>query len=274
MDWSYSSSPLLFQNRIYVIVLRQPKLPKDSSYTGSMVSYLLILDAATGETLHKVDRPTDAEGDYTDAYNTPIPVQIRGKPQILLYGGNYITGHDPVTGAEQWRYMYKKSQQRWGNTAGTPIAEKNRLFCVYLTGTSAFACDLDKLADNEPPCIWTYDKPMPYVPSPALSDGALYYIEEKSKTLICLDAETGRERWVGELDKSDLYYASLTAADGKLYMVNRKGVVTVAAADSEKFCILSTSTFDEQTVDSTISISDGKVYLRTAENLYCFGRKN
>jgi hypothetical protein len=56
-------------------------------------------------------------------------------------------------------------------------------------------------------------------------------------------------------------------------MVNRKGAVTVAAADPREFRILSTSFFKESPVDSTLAIAGGKVYLRTAENLYCFGKK-
>ncbi len=273
LDWSYSSSPLLYQNRLYVSVLRQSAPPKGSDYTGSMTSYLLILDPADGKTLFKVDRFTDAVGDYTDAYNTPIPVKINGQWQIVLLGGNYLTGHDPVTGAEQWRYLYIKALQKWGNVASTPIADGDRIYCVYLTGTGAFACDLDKLAANEPPRVWTYDKKVAYVASPVQVNDSLYYLETKKKVLICLDAKTGSERWIGQLDKADLFYASITAADGKLYTVNREGTVTVVAADPNKFRILNTYSFDEEPVDSTITIANGKVYLRTAQNLYCFAKK-
>lgn len=273
LDWSYSSSPLLYQNRLYVSVLRQSAPPKGSDYTGSMASYLLVLNPADGKTLFKVDRFTEAEGDYTDAYNTPIPITIDGRPYIVLLGGNYITGHDPATGAEQWRYFYKRQQERWGNVASTPVTDDKRIYCVYLTGAGAFACDLKKLAVNEPPLLWAYDKPVGYVSSAVKVGSAVYYLEEKKKILICLDAETGAERWVGQMDKADAFYASITAADGKLYTVNRKGTVTVVAADPDEFRIFSTYSFDEPPVDSTITIVNGNLYLRTAQHLYRFSTK-
>jgi len=65
----------------------------------------------------------------------------------------------------------------------------------------------------------------------------------------------------------------VVAGDDKLYAVNRKGVVTVIAADTNEFRVLSTYAFGEQPVESTIAIADGKLYLRTAENLYCFAKK-
>jgi outer membrane protein assembly factor BamB len=98
-------------------------------------------------------------------------------------------------------------------------------------------------------------------------------IAERKKTLTCLDAKTGREQWAGQLDKGDIYHASITAADGKLYIVNRKATVSVVAADPAEFRVISTHAFDEKPADSSIAIANGKLYLRTAENLHCFSKK-
>jgi outer membrane protein assembly factor BamB len=132
------------------------------------------------------------------------------------------------------------------------------------------------LANNTPaetPLKWTYEKSAPDVPSPVLVDGYLYTVAEKKKILTCLDAKTGREQWVGKLDKGDIYQASITAADGKLYMVNRKATVNVVAADPKAFHLLSTHAFDEKETDSSIAIASGKLYLRTGKTLYCFAQK-
>ena len=279
-SFRYSSSPLLFENHLYVAVMRSPKLEDNSDYTGPMTSYLLAVDPANGKNIFKVDRPCTKIGNFSDkvndfgsAYTSPIPVKVNGHYQILLYGGNYLTGHDLETGKELWRYHYMDEEISWGLTVATPVADGNMLYCSFPMGKKAFACDLSKLAANEPPIVWTVNHQVCHVPTPVIVDGYLYWIEEAKKTLTCLDAKTTQEKWVGQLDKSDQFYASITAADGKLYTVNRKGVVTVVVADPKAFRILSTQDFWESPVDSTIAIANGRVYLRTAENLYCFGKQ-
>ena len=274
--WSYSNSPVLHQGRLFVVVMRMTGLPKGSDYTGSMASYLLGIDPADGTVLFKVDRPTDAVFESNDSYTTPIIAAVNGQQHMVLYGADYITGHDLSSGKELWRHHFSKEKRRMDRIIPTPVADGDFLYCTYPRGDSVFACRLSKLAKgdpNESPLQWTYEKPASDVPSPVLVDGALYFIAGKKKTLTCLDSKTGREQWTGQLDKTDIYHASITAADGKLYMVNRKGTVTVVAADPEAFRVISSHAFDEKPTVSSIAIANGKLYLRTAENLYCFTQK-
>jgi outer membrane protein assembly factor BamB len=272
--WNYSNSPVLHGGRLYVVVMRIPELPKASDYTGSMASYLLGMDPADGKIVFKVERDTDAVYETNDAYTTPIIAVVNGQQQIILYGADYITGHDPASGKELWRHHFSKEKKRMDRIIPTPVTAGDVLYCTYPRGESVFACSLSKLAagDNSP-VLWNYETIAPDVPSPVLVDGCLYTIAEKKKTLTCLEAATGRELWVGKLDGGDIYHASITAADGKLYMVNREATVTVVAADADAFRILSSHSFDEKNTDSSISIANGKVYLRTGENLYCFVKK-
>lgn len=274
--WSYSSSPVLYDGRLYVVVMRGTDLPKGSDYTGSMESYLLGINPADGKVLFKVERLTDAIHESRDAHATPIVAAIDGQPQLILYGADYLTGHDLNTGKELWRHHFAKVKKRMDRTIANPVADGESVYCMYPRGDSIFACSLSKLATSDPaelPLIWTHDEDASDVPGPVLVDGYLYYIVEKKKTLTCLDVATGREQWTGQLDKGDIYHASITAADGKLYMVNREGTVTVVAADPAKFRVISSHPFDEKATDSSISIASGKLYLRTGENLYCFAQK-
>jgi len=272
--WSYSSSPVLYDGRLYVVVMRMTDLPKDSDYSGSMESYLLGIDPADGKILFKTERPTDAVYESNDGHTTPIVTTVEGQPQLIIYGADHITGHDLGTGKEVWRYHFAKEKKRMDRAIATPVAAGGSLYCMYPRGDSVFACSLSKLAaGDQAPRVWTYEKTAPDVPSPVWVDGYLYTIAEKKKTLTCLDAKTGREQWTGKLDKSDVYQASITAADGKLYMVNRKGAVSVVAADPKAFRLLSTHAFDEKDTDSSIAIANKKLYLRTAKNIYCFTQK-
>lgn len=271
--WNYSNSPVLYDGKLYVVVMRITVLPKGSDYTGSMASFLMGLDPADGTVLFKVERGTDAVHESNDAYATPIVAAVNGQPQIILYGADYITGHDPQNGAELWRYHFSKEKRRMDRVIPTPVVDGDVLYCSYPRGDFFYACSLSKLAAGQPPVLWTHDTIAPDVPSPVVVDGSVYFIAEKRKTLTCLDAATGEERWTGKLDGGDIYHASITAADGKLYMVNREATVVVVAADPKTFRVISSNAFDEKPTESSIAIANGKCYLRTAENLYCFIKK-
>jgi outer membrane protein assembly factor BamB len=270
LDFGFSSSPLLHAGKLYIPVLRRTRERRSEPTAVELESYLLCVDAASGQTLFKCARPTDAVEESTNAYTTPIAAIFNGRPQIILYGGDYLTGHEPDTGRELWRYLYARPRGRLDRLIPTPAADGERIYCAYPRGTGTFAVK----PAPEPNQVWAHDEPGPDVSSPALYEGHLYLINEKQKTLTCLAAESGQVQWVGQLDKSAMYYASITAADEKLYMVNREGVVTVAAADPKAFGILSTGDIGERPADSTMAVAEGRVFLRTAENLYCFGNAN
>jgi hypothetical protein len=67
-----------------------------------------------------------------------------------------------------------------------------------------------------------------------------------------------------------MYFASVTAADDKIYTINEAGPVNVVAADPEEFRLLSTTAFGQSPAYSTIAAADGRVYVRTAQTLYSF----
>ena len=74
LNYGYSSSPFLFDGKLYVVAL-QNEDPHcgglNSQLTGPMDSYLLALDPATGKTLWKQVRETDATSQSREAYMTP-----------------------------------------------------------------------------------------------------------------------------------------------------------------------------------------------------------
>jgi hypothetical protein len=59
--------------------------------------------------------------------------------------------------------------------------------------------------------------------------------------------------------------------DGKVYSINETGRVSVFEA-APKFKLLADNDLGEG-VKATPAVADGKLYIRTANNLYCFGTK-
>jgi len=118
--------------------------------------------------------------------------------------------------------------------------------------------------------VWKYDRGAPYVPSPLVVNGRLYIVKDGG-IASCFDAKTGQHRWNRvRLGSVGAYYTSPVTADGKVYFASERGVVTVVA-ESPEFKKLAKNDLKE-TIMATPAILDGRIYLRTAEALYCIGK--
>jgi len=60
-------------------------------------------------------------------------------------------------------------------------------------------------------------------------------------------------------------------ADGKIYITDEDGVTTVFKA-GPKFESLAEHNMDDYTL-SSVAISQGQIFLRTAQYLYCIGKR-
>jgi len=65
------------------------------------------------------------------------------------------------------------------------------------------------------------------------------------------------------------YYANPVAGDGKIYFVSEEGKISVVKAGAE--WETSSSGEVEGSVIATPAIANSRIYVRTDENLYCFG---
>ena len=115
---------------------------------------------------------------------------------------------------------------------------------------------------------WKHPKLVPFCSSPVYVAGLLFTIKDGG-ILQCLNANTGKPTKQQRLEASDDYYASPVAGDGKIYLLNEQGQLTVVTA-TDKCEVLHTAEFKED-VYSTPAILDGRIYVRTAKALYCFG---
>lgn len=116
---------------------------------------------------------------------------------------------------------------------------------------------------------WTYTRNLPTVPSSVVYDGVMTMVKD-SGIITVLDAHNGEMLHRGRAEGRGNYYASLVAGDGKVYLVSEGGVMTVLQSGrDEPGKILSSHDFGER-IMATPVISQGKIYIRTADALYCF----
>jgi outer membrane protein assembly factor BamB len=113
------------------------------------------------------------------------------------------------------------------------------------------------------------------VSSPVYHDGHLYWVSESQGIAFCVDAKTGEEVYAQRLTpRPDLIYASPVLADGKIYYVSRNnGVYVVAAKPKFKLVAHNEIKSDTTAFNASAAVSDGKLFLRSDQRLYCLGGK-
>ena len=276
VNFGYSSSPLLFDGKLYVLVLQNENPQKgglNPDRQGPHESYLLALDPATGQTQWKHVRETEATDQSRESYVTPCPVVWNGRQELVLAGGECITGHDPASGSELWRWYYTPTN--WNgktqHVVPTPVAEDGLIFVVRpehqpLYALRAGASGL--VGDQQ--VAWTFARNKSWIASPLLYRGRLYVLQEEQRSLVCLDAKTGRELWDNKLPAKSPLQASPTGADGKIYLFSMTGEIIVLAAGDE-YRELAYLKLDESKCRSTIVAANGRLFVRAGKNLYCIG---
>jgi len=117
--------------------------------------------------------------------------------------------------------------------------------------------------------VWKYQRSVPQLPTVLEYLNTLYMINDGG-ILTTFDPRTGEVRKQARLRGAvDSYYASPVAGDGKVFIASRSGIVVVLKAGGEQE-ILSVNRLDEE-IFATPAIVGSRIYLRTANTLYCFG---
>jgi outer membrane protein assembly factor BamB len=104
-----------------------------------------------------------------------------------------------------------------------------------------------------------------------VTDGKYFYVVDDRGVMWCLDAKSGREIWGPQRIKPATYSSSPVLADDKLYVTNEEGLTTVLKA-GPKFEVLAQNNLNDYTLSSP-AISDGQIFIRTAQYLYCIGKR-
>ena len=169
--------------------------------------------------------------------------------------------------------IFKSIDQNIGNHDGAVSEDEyNRAFDPSSTGGGLVQTRLTGHGDVSKTLVrWRHTKGLPYVTAPLLYQNVLYVIRNGG-ILSTFDPETGQVLREERLkDAVGDYYAQPVAGDGKIYLFNHDGKVSVLRA-GKTWELLSSGDLDE-TVIATPAIAGGRLYVRTDTTLYCFGMK-
>lgn len=227
-------------------------------------SYIVCLDAATGDELWRESR------DEGNGWATPLVVTHSGRTQVIMPGTKAIRSYDLANGEIIWKCTGLTS-----NCIPCPVIDGETVYCMTgYQGHALMALPLSAKGDitGSNQIRWTANKGTPYVPSPVLYDGQLFFTKSNGNVLSSLAAKDGTELISQTRLPSTGIYASPVAANGHVYFVDRRGT-TVVLKKSAKLEIVARNKLDEA-FDASPAIAGNQLFLRGENTLYCIAEDN
>ena len=222
--------------------------------------FIVCLDKKTGaERWRKLrDEPT--------SWATPLAVEHGGKTQVVVSATNRIRSYDLATGEQIWECGGMTT-----NVIPTPVVAHGLVYALSgFRGNALRAIRLGRTGDltDSDAIAFRYDSKCPYVPSGLVEEDRLWFLSQNSGILTCLNATTGAVLIdAARIEGLGGVYASLVAADGRIYLSGRNGEGVVLKA-GPRLEVLAVNKLEEK-FDASPALSGKDLLLRGHEFLYC-----
>ena len=195
-------------------------------------------------------------------------VEVNGRAQVVASATNAVRAYDLHDGKLLWTCGGMTL-----NVIPTPICAGDLLYATSgFRGNALLAiryADAHGDITGTAAVAWEYEgKGTPYVPSPVLYDGKIYFLSGYRAQLSCVDAGNGQSFYDRErLPNLSEVYSSLVAAAGRIYVVGRDGK-TAVIAHGPQLTVLAVNTLEDE-FDASPAVVGRELYLRGHEHLYC-----
>lgn len=251
--WGSAASPILYDDLLIVNASEESRT-------------IYALDKRTGQERWKV------ESDKTElSFITPTLVDVaNGEKELVLAVPFEVWGFNPKTGECTWWAQTRLA----GNISPSVLAANDILYAFGgYPRTGGVAIRAGGKGDvTQTHILWSTSNAS-YIPSPVFLNGNLYWVSDRG-IAYCMDAKTSRVIYKRKLPASGgkPFYASVVLADDKLYAVSRKSGTFVLGAKPE-FEQLAHNRFesDDSDFNGSPAVSDGQLFLRSNQFLYCIG---
>jgi outer membrane protein assembly factor BamB len=249
-------SPMVYDGVVYL------NIDSDSS------AKLVALDAKTGAEKWKADRLKERA-----SYTTPMILEAKGKPaQVLLGTSTTVDSYDPKTGKVNWTFAVGTKLR----AVGQPILAAGNLV-TYMgeggKGRHMVSVKTDGSGDvTETGKAWELNdaSKTPYVPS-ALAHGDHIYWVNDTGFAGCIEAKTGKIVWYERCCSKGVSSSPILVKDVVL-VFDEDGKAVAFRASPKGFEKLGESALGEAVLSSPAA-AGGRLYVRGAEHLFCFGPK-
>ncbi|HEY0874528.1 MAG TPA: PQQ-binding-like beta-propeller repeat protein [Vicinamibacterales bacterium] len=252
-EFGEGTTPALYKDRIFVVWDHQGQ------------SFIVALDKKTGKEVWRSNR------EEIDSWATPLVVEANGKAQVVTSGMRRVRSYDAQTGELVW-----EMDGLTMNPIPSPVSADGMVY--LMSGFRGNSLKAVRIADakgditDSPAVVWTFDRDTPYVPSPLLYDGLLYFLKGNTGVLSVFDAKTGKPHYqLQRVETTPNVFASPVGADGKVIILGQDGSAAVLK-HGPTYEVIATNRLDDK-FDASPALVDNEIYLRGYRYLYCVAAK-
>ncbi len=281
MGFGTGSSPALADGRLFIQCDNEQK------------SFLVALNAKTGEELWRVDRPERT------GYSTPFVWKNKVRTEVVCLGNSHVRSYDPETGKQLWELGGMTGQAKatpaasedllyvgsgggfgGGGGRGSPGGRggpgggfgfnNNRPLFAVKAGASG-DISLKNAATSNDGIAWYQAKAGPQTASPLVYRGRVYILDEHGGYLSCYDAKTGEQAYKERLPGARGFTSSPWGGGDKVFCLDDGGTTYIVQAGST-FKLLGRNTLDEMCWSSP-AVTGHALFLRSVDHLFCIKDK-
>lgn len=233
-------------------------------------NFLLAVNKKTGATVWEQD-------ESYGSWSTPVIVKVGGRDQLLLGHSSdvkdapeskfgFLHGFDPKTGKELWKCQGLNSYVYTSALYGNGVAVGMSGY-----GGSALAVKLGGEGDITKDRLWLHPSNEQRVGSGMIVGDHVYMVDDNGMPR-CYELMTGKEVWKVKKRPGDgKTWGSMVHADGRLYVLMHNAE-TLVFAGKPKYELLATNSLgDGENTNSSLAISNGDIFIRTFQHLWCIG---
>ena len=244
LPWAMAASPLIVDDKVIV-------LPGGNS-GKSVVAY----NKNTGAPVWKVLNDTQA-------YVSPMLVELNGRRQILVVSSSRVVGLVPENGALLWSYPWNTNS---GINVSQPIViDANRFFIS--SGYSKGAALVEVKGSGQSftaTTIWENINMKNKFNSSVYHNGHVYGLDEG--ILTCLDINTGDRKWKG----GRYGYGQVILAGDHLILTSDEGELALVKASPDQYSEVRRFPALQGKTWNYPAIADGRLLVRNANEMAAY----
>ena len=254
-EFGEGSTPALYGNTLVIV---WDHLRGDGSF-------VVALDKRDGRELWRKPR------EEIDTWATPLILEVNGRPQVIVPAQQRIRSYDLETGDIVW-----EGEGLTRNPIPSPVHEDGLV--ILMSGFGGNDLRAVRVAeargdiDGTNAIAWSFNRDAPYVPSPIIANGILYFLKTNSGIVSAFDAKTGTPYYQNQrLSGLPNVFSSPVAAGNRVYFTGREGT-TIVLRTGPTYEVLATNTLDDD-FDASPALADNDMYLRGHKYLYAIAEQ-
>jgi outer membrane protein assembly factor BamB len=244
----YSGSPLLYNGTIIMTM-------------GGPNQGVAAFDQASGKLLWK-------NGYFVWAPASPILIDVDKQPQLVVFGGDVVTGMDPANGRELWRHPHKTD---WGLNISTPVwvADQHLLLVSSAYGVGTRALELRHAAGKTTVTEKWHSQRMRIHIGTIIRLGEHAYASSGDfgpAFISAIDLTNGNVAWQ---DRS-FARAQLLYADGKVIVLDEDGTLGLATLSPQGLKVLAKASVLKHLAWTPPTLVGTTLYVRDRQTISAF----